>query len=241
MAPTLRCQKLHGGARIELDLSDRAQAEAYLSRRYEPSTVALIARIAPQHGVFFDIGANIGLITFSVGVLRPDLSIYAFEPDSRNAEQWRRNLRMNARVAAKLEETAVGTAAGELPLVRGSESGWSFIAPPGRADGLQVPVINLDGYCSAHDIPWIDVLKADVEGYEAHVLQGAASLLDRKAIGSIVCEIDDDLLRRNGSTRSTIVSLLAEYGYSPRPVPGVGFQRIRRRSWETSHDVLFVR
>jgi FkbM family methyltransferase len=234
-------QRLSGGVSVELDLSDRAQAQAYLLRRYEPEIIALLTRLVPRRGVLFDVGANLGLITFAVGVRRPDIFIFAFEPDPANARRWRRNLELNAGVNAVLEQVALGAEAGDAELVRGDESGWSFIAPPGRADGLRVPVINLDGYCSAHDIPRIDVLKADVEGYEANVLQGAASLLDRKAIGFILCEMDDDLLRRNGSTRGTIVSFLAEYGYSPRPVPGVGFQRIRKRSWETSHDLLFVR
>jgi FkbM family methyltransferase len=238
-SPTLRCQTLAGGARVELDLSDHAQAQAYLLRRYEPDVAAVLARVARPGGVFFDVGANIGLITFLVGVRRPDLSIHAFEPDPATAERWRRNLELNPGVTARLEEAAVGTEGEQVALIRGEDSGWSFVAERSREDGLDVRVVSLDAYASTHEITHIDVLKVDVEGYEARVLSGARALLERQAIRIIVCELDESLLRRGGTTRSAVISFLREHGYVPTPVPGVGAQRLRRRSWETSRDVAF--
>jgi FkbM family methyltransferase len=239
-SPKIRCQKFSGGAHFELDLTDRAQAQAYLIRRYEPGVVALLARIVPRRGIFCDVGANIGLITFCVGVRRPDVSIYAFEPDPSNAQRWRRNHELNPGVTAKLEEMAVGAAQNDVALIRGQESGWSFIAQQGQPGDVAVPLVNLDAYASAHDIARIDVLKVDVEGYEAHVFEGATSLLERQAIGFIVCELDESLLSRAGATRNAVASFLAEHGYMPKPVPGAGAQRFRRRTWTTSHDVLFA-
>jgi GT2 family glycosyltransferase len=102
-SPIRRRQTLHGGARFELDLSDRAQAQTYVIRRYEPDVSRFIAKKARRGGVFFDVGANIGLISFSVAVRRPDLSIHAFEADPANAERWRRNLELNLGVTAQLE------------------------------------------------------------------------------------------------------------------------------------------
>jgi FkbM family methyltransferase len=236
--PALRLQRLHGGARFELDLSDRAQAQAYLLGRYESDIVALIARNAPRNGVFFDVGANIGLITFSVGVRRPDLSIHAFEPDPANAERWRRNLELNPQVNAELEEAAVGATQGKVGLMQGNESGWSFIVEEGG--NIEVRMIDLDAYTRAHAITQIDVLKVDVEGHEARVLDGARSLLRRQAVGLIVCELDDVLLRRCRATRGSVCSFLAECGYAPRSVRGVGLHRLRRRSWRNSHNVSFA-
>ena len=237
---SLRRSTLAGGAQLELDLSDHAQAQAYLLRRYEPDVVALLARIAPPGGIFFDVGANIGLITFSVGARRRDLSIYAFEPDPENAERWRRNLRLNPGVAAKLEETAVGAGAGEVPLVRGGDSGWSFVPQPGEAGDFDVPLVSLDTYASAHGIPRIDVLKVDVEGYEAEVLRGATSLLERQAIGFIVCELDELLQNRAGGTRDELVAFLSHHGYTAKQIPGAGAQKLCRRSRQIDRDVLFV-
>jgi FkbM family methyltransferase len=240
LRPSLRTQKLAGGARVQLDLSDRAQAQAYLLRRYEPDVVAVIVRVAPPGGVFFDVGANIGLVTFSVGIRRRDLIIHAFEPDPANAERWRRNLNLNPGVGARLEEAAVSSKEERVSLIRGRESGWSFVVQPRQGDGFDVPAVSLETYASAHAVTSIDVLKVDVEGYEAEVLKGAEALLERHAIRFIVCELNESLLKRAGTSRSAVVSYLCEHGYAPRAVPGAGAQRLRRRSWETSHDLLFV-
>ena len=239
--PAVRPQKLYGGACVELELSDHTQAQTYLIRRYEPGVVALLARVVRRDGVIFDVGANIGLITFSVGVRRPDLTIVAFEPDPANARRWRRNREMNPWVRATLEEMAVGAEEDEVGLVRGGEAGWSFISSPGQPGDVKVLSVTLDAYASSHGITRIDALKVDVEGYEPKVLEGASVLLKERAINFIVCELDESLLNRNQSSRRAVVALLAEHGYEPRSIPGVGVQRLRTRSWEASRDVLFVR
>jgi FkbM family methyltransferase len=233
-------QRLRGGATFELDLSDGGEAQAYLVRRYEPDVVAALTRLLPLRGVFFDVGANIGLISFCVGARRPDITIVAFEPDPANAGRWRRNLKLNGGVTAALEEVAVGAHEGTAELIRGDESGWSFIARNSSEAGLRVPVVTLDTYAEAHGIAVVDALKVDAEGYEPLVFEGAASLLDKQAIRCIICELEDSLLERNGFTRRDVLSLLAGYGYVAEAVPAVGAQRLRRRSTETSRDILFV-
>jgi FkbM family methyltransferase len=225
---------------LELDISDPAQAQAYLIRRYQPDVVALLARAVPRGGVFFDVGANIGLISFSLGVRRPDISIFAFEPDPSNARRWRRNLELNRGLRAELEEVAVGAEEGEAELLQARESGWSFVAPPGSAESFKVSVATLDSYAHARLIAKIDALKIDVEGYEHFVFQGAASLLKSKAIRLIVCELEESLLARNGYTRTDVISLLSQYGYRARSVPPIAAQRLRRRSIDTSTDLVFV-
>jgi FkbM family methyltransferase len=233
-------QRLCDGAVFELDLSDPTQAQAYLIRRYEPGVVAALIRLIPRGGVFFDVGANIGLISFCVGIRRPDLTIIAFEPDPANVTRWHRNLELNNGVNAALEETAVGAERREAQLIRGDESGWSFIAPSGSEPGVTVPMVTLDAYVRAHGFTTVDGLKVDVEGYEPYVLKGATSLLEKQAIRCIVCELEDSLLERSGFTRNDVLSFLAGYGYVARPVPPVGAQRLRRRAPETSRDILFV-
>jgi FkbM family methyltransferase len=240
LRPSLRAQKLAGGAKVQLDLSDRTQAQAYLLRRYEPDVVGMIVRVASPGGVFFDVGANIGLVTLSVGIRRRDLIIHAFEPDPANAERWRRNLDLNPGVQARLEEAAVSSKEGRVSMIRGRESGWSFVAKSPQRGGFDVRAVSLEAYASAHAVTCIDVLKVDVEGYEAEVLKGAEALLEQHAIRSIVCELNDSLLRRAGTSRSAVFSYLGEYGYAPRAVPGAGAQRLRRRSRETGQDFLFV-
>jgi FkbM family methyltransferase len=232
-------QTLAGGARITLDLSDPGQAQVYLTRRYEPDVVNALARRARTSGVLFDVGANIGLVTFSVGVRRADLSIVAFEADPANARRWRQNRELNPSVNAVLEEVAIGVEEGVVSVVHEREAGWSHVAARGEGS-VDVRMTTLDAYARTREISVIDALKIDVEGFEAKVLEGAGRLLATRAIRMIVCELDDSLLQRSGSSRDEIVSQLSDLGYSAQPVPGVAAQRLRRRPVETHRDVLFL-
>ena len=73
-------QRMAGGHRMSLDLSDRSQGIAYLIRRYDAELVNYIVRNLPRGGVFLDVGAHVGLITFAVADSDPTR---ASSPSSR--------------------------------------------------------------------------------------------------------------------------------------------------------------
>src|SRR5579863_5208778 len=84
-------QRLRDGTELNLDLGDRTQALAFLTRRYSEDLVRqLIARL-PSGGVLLDVGANVGLVTFQVARRRPDCRIVGFEPNPVAAAAWRAN------------------------------------------------------------------------------------------------------------------------------------------------------
>ncbi len=228
------------GALLELDLAEPQQLTAYLTRRYQHDLVALIIELLPRRGLFVDVGANIGLVSFSVGASRPDVSVLAFEPEPENAARWLRNAALNDARRSRLETIALGAAVGSAEIVRGSESGQSRIATKGE-HGIRVPVDTLDAYSDRLGLQSIDVLKIDVEGYEPHVFQGASRLLREGRIETIVCEVNEPLLRRRGFTRLDLTSLLAQYGYVPHLVPPTGARKLRTQpGLEDAGDVVFT-
>ena len=228
------------GALLELDLADPEQLTAYLTRRYQHDLVALIIKLLPRRGLFVDVGANIGLVSFSVGASRPEASVLAFEADAKNAARWLRNAVLNDARRSRLETFALGAAVGSAEIVRGSESGHSRIATKGE-HGIRVPVDTLDAYTDRLGLKSIDVLKVDVEGYEPFVFQGASRLLSEGRIEAIVCEVNEPLLRLRGFTRLDLTSLLAEYGFVPRVVPPTGARKLRRQAGvEDAGDVVFT-
>jgi FkbM family methyltransferase len=228
------------GALLELDLADPEQLTAYLTRRYQHDLVALIIKLLPRRGLFVDVGANIGLISFSVGASRPDVSVLAFEPDAENAARWLRNAALNDAHRSRLETFALGAALGGAEIVRGSESGHSRIATK-QEHGIRVPVDTLDAYADRRGLQGIDVLKVDVEGYEPFVFRGASRLLREGRIEAIVCEINEPLLRLRGFTRLELTSFLAEHGYVPRLVPPTGARKLRSQPGvESAGDVVFT-
>jgi FkbM family methyltransferase len=242
--PALITQHMVGGAVFELDLSDRIQAEAFLVRRYAVDVVDVLANRLASGQVFFDIGANVGLVTFSVGARVPGISIHAFEPHPANVARWRRNRSLNRRVSAIVEPVALGDRKGSTRLHVTDESGSHYVSESPEEDGITVPMMTLDEYAEARGIETVHALKLDVEGHEPLVLNGGQRLLREGRIGCIVCELNDFHLQRNESSREAIIETLRKYGFTARPVPPFGLRgRLlgrRRRKRPDYDDYVFV-
>jgi FkbM family methyltransferase len=208
-------QRLADGTRLELDLGDRTQALAYLTRRYCDRLVGQITTGLPPGGLFFDVGANVGLVTFQVANRRPDVRIVAFEPNPPAVAAWERNRKLCVSQLVTLTDAAVTDGVGTV----------TFDAPScdlgaGRAvtagGGVEVSTTTLDHYCSSQSIDRIDVVKVDVEGSEAKVLVGARRLLAAGKIRLLIVEFNDDHLSAGGESRPVMVQWLADRGMVPR-------------------------
>jgi FkbM family methyltransferase len=199
---------------MELDLGDRTQALAYITRRYSEDLIKQIVSNLPPAGLFFDVGANVGLVTFQVAHRRPDVGIVAFEPHPAAAAAWRRNSGHSTSTLVTLEEVAVTNRIGVVNVdAPSTDLGAGLVVPDGT--GIQVSAITLDSYCSTRGIGRIDVMKVDVEGSEPEVLKGARSLLTSGAIRSLLIEFNDGYLVPRGGSRRAMVDLLADHGMIP--------------------------
>lgn len=71
----------------------------------------------------------------------------------------------------------------------------------------------LDSFAAAHGIARLDVVKADVEGWEGRVLAGGAETL-RRFRPPMLLELIDSHLRRAGDTLPAAWAMLTDWGYS---------------------------
>jgi FkbM family methyltransferase len=144
---------------------------------YEPETAALIDRLLPSDGVFFDAGANWGhfsLFAASRRDFRGD--IHSFEPmpsTFRDLQESILETRLEGVIHA--HNLALSDAGGESRMVipDGRHSGLATISKDGSGVPMQrAPLDSLP-------LPKPDVIKIDVEGHEAAMLRGAAETIEK--------------------------------------------------------------
>lgn len=129
---------------------------------------------------FFDIGANCG--QHSLFVSNFASQVHSFEPSKAVSERFTNNITLNLIDNITLHQVALGEDDAEIGLGSGfsGNSGsrsllWSL---PGEA--LEpVQVRNAEAYFQERNLPPIDLLKLDCEGFEKTVLRSLKERLDR--------------------------------------------------------------
>jgi FkbM family methyltransferase len=211
-----------GRARLELDLADWPQAQAYLLRRYDPATVRFVLDHLPPNGVFVDVGAHVGLIS------TPDVAVHAFEPHPVKGEALRRNLALNS-VPATVNALALSDRKGDVAFDADSHSIYKA-----GADAIKVRTERLDDYFDDRGIETVDVLKLDVEGHEEAVLHGAERTLASGRIRAVTLEALDV----HGDTAHAAALLEKYMRRVPTPDPRARMVRWRKIDPENASYVL---
>jgi len=142
-------------------------------------------RLCASNATIFDVGANVGQFAKLVqSTIKPGRLI-CFEPGRQTFSKLKENVR-----DAELINIALGAKPDVLNLYYDEPgSGMASLTKRELAHfGLefsmseQVEVDTIDRVCVRLGVDRIDLLKIDVEGHELEVLQGAASMLERRAI-----------------------------------------------------------
>jgi FkbM family methyltransferase len=171
----------------------------------------LLDAVAPRVRTFVDVGANVGEWTAALLDRAPAARGILIEAGPTAAEQLR--LRFGDRVqivaAAAGDEEGVATfweeqGAGERSSVL---PGFS-----GKAVERSVPMTTIDAIAANQDLDRIDLLKIDVEGFDARVIRGACGLLKERRIGAIQFEYNRPWATAGDTLLGTIRGL-DELGY----------------------------
>lgn len=158
---------------------------------YEQALQHWLAHNVSPNSTCIDVGAAEGWATLIMAIHARNGQIHAFEPSDRGAliEQ---NLRLNDTLAdrhVRIHTAYVGRTA-------------DAASPPDSP-----PTLSIDLFCAQEGISKVDVLKIDVDGPEASVLEGAAATIagSRPAIAVEV---------HSRQLESEVLSLLSDYKYS---------------------------
>jgi FkbM family methyltransferase len=219
------------GYELWLDLSDQIQREMYLGV-FEPQETRFVRARIRSGMTFVDVGANVGYFTLlASSIVGPMGRVLAFEPSPYACGRLRRSIEENAVTNVTLLQTAVGKAAGELPLYLPAKHGLhspTMVAHAGSGVPVSVQVVRLDDVLKGLEVDHVDMLKVDVEGFEPDVLQGAERLLEQGAIGSALVEFNRVWLTEHGSSAEELYDQLARHGLKSdvRPDPKVIVQNL---------------
>lgn len=200
---------------VQRDFGDYIELNQVGAER--PAIADLRSAVRPDD-VFLDVGSNLGTYAVFVGQRLSEGHVIAVEPVPPTAEKLGTNLSRNgiptrtvdadsspetdrpdgatATVCRVLFSDGAGTVEMEVPDAHGSASA---AAPPTAGtdprDRHRVDAVRGDEFLEARGLPAPTVLKVDVEGHEAAVLDGLRETLGRAACRLVYCEVHDSANR----------------------------------------------
>ena len=198
----------------------------------------------PGDAVVFDVGAHAGQFSKLFAGLAPSGFVYAFEPSPYTLSLLRRVLAFkrlrNVEIVPMGLSATAGEAALSTPIKKSGVRGYGLASLAGVSAGRAksdetVPLDTVDAFVARRSIPRLDFIKADIEGWELHMLRGATGSLARFK-PALYLEISTDALARAGDAPADIWALLQPLGYAARKAPD--FARVD--SFAGSGDYLFV-
>jgi FkbM family methyltransferase len=161
--------------------------------------------------IILDVGSNIGLVAVQMSAIAEKGEVHAFEPFSKNHARLMEHISMNnikniipnnLGMSDKSETVAMSSPNEE-------NSGMTRVDPD--ADG-DLPLTTIDDYCKRAGIQKLDLIKMDIEGYEAKALHGGKEVL-KNLKPTLFIELDDSNLRKYGDSAKDLVLFLEENGY----------------------------
>lgn len=179
----------------------RHRVETFFTK--EPETIAWIEGL--DGGTLYDLGANVGTYSLYAAMSGKVERVVALEPESQNFALLNRNISLN-RLDGKV--TAYPIAASDrsrLDLLHLSAlysgganhslgAGVDFNGKPRETPFRQGAVsYTLDDFIAAHQPPFPNHIKIDVDGLEPEIIAGAAKTLADRRVRSLLIEINEDL------------------------------------------------
>lgn len=160
-----------------------------------------LLELAAQSGIktVYDVGANVGTWSLLAKSIIPDAELHAFEPLPKHQDGFVDNVSGVGNIT--LHRIALGSESKNATLHITDFSDESSMLAPAPASksgfGIQevqqfpIQLVRLDDYRAVQKLPWPDLIKLDVQGYELEVLKGARECIRAtKAVLSEVSFVD---------------------------------------------------
>ena len=200
-----------------------------VTKQHHREMRSLFARYLPPDAVVFDVGAHAGQFAKLFAGLVPRGQVYAFEPGSYARAILERMVTLRRLANVEVVPFGLSNAPGEsvlsVPLKRSGSFGFGLshfgtAQDDGRARWREtVALTTLDRFVAERGVARLDFIKADVEGWEIAMLQGAAQSLARFR-PAMLLELVEAHLARAGTRPDQAWDMLLPLGYQAWRVLG---------------------
>ncbi len=211
---------------------------------YEPATSRTLRFFFERVTTFVDVGANCGLYSALGALWNPGLQVTAFEAVPAIFAGLMKNIRLNhLEERVHSENVALSSQSGRatffMPTGEGRDvestgtlasEGWQARKGSPR---IEVETVRFDDYEPRHPMH-VDLVKIDVEDFEADVLEGMQATITRDR-PFIVCEVLPRL-HRNQRTLNIIEAL----NYQPYWITPTGYIRVSHFDFERGNLTDFL-
>ncbi len=231
-----RVVAMQSGLKLWLDPVSILGRDIAATGTFEPETAAIFDTELKTGDVFVDIGANEGVFSAHAGrIVGSSGKVVAVEPQQRLREVIEKNLKLNEVLQAVVISRAVGEASGvvkDFKLYPEMNSGASsFIRGP-RSGAKHVPVqfIAPEDILTEANVHHADLVKVDVEGYEARVINALLPLIRTGRIRKLLVDFHAPVLKQSGVDPADLHRRLLGEGMayaSPEPPPLSGYHLYR--------------
>ncbi len=201
-------------------------------KQHHRALLPLLRPLIPPDAVVLDVGAHAGQYAKLFAKLAPRGRVYAVEPQSYARRILRVALALNRLGNVTILALALGAKRGTARLtipVKASGSygfGLAHLGPStraGEAETEEVAVDTIDALAKRLKLERLDFIKADIEGFEQAMIQGARKTLARLK-PALLIEFNQEHLDRAGGSVAALWKILKGLGYRPFD-PGVGASR----------------
>jgi FkbM family methyltransferase len=205
-------------------------AKAVLKQHHAEDESYLRAHI-DEDAVVFDVGAHAGQYTKLFAKIAKSGRVFAFEPGDYALTILKKVIRLHSLDNVQLMPVALSDKIGEetfnLPIKRHGHFGFG-LAHLGHACGDRlvetstVRTTTIDQVAAERGLTRLDFIKADIEGWELHMLRGGRQTLERFK-PALQLELCDAHLRRAGDSAVAMMNFLALMGYVGEKLPNGDF------------------
>jgi len=203
-AGPLRVPTIYG---FDMQLDPRrhrgVDASVYFNGTYEAGSIDVIRRALRPGDVFIDAGANIGLMSLAAAqIVGPGGQVHAFEPVPEVHAILEANAALNGYRQIRAHRRALGAGPETRTIYEqaGINKGSASLVEPsqGTSASHAVAVTSVDAFVREAGISRVRMLKADVEGWEFELLQGARAVLSAATAPALCIEYSRSYSPRSG-------------------------------------------